>query len=155
MNGIGEGKAEDPGTVVVAESRLQTGILFGFLIAAFGAALARGTSAAQTPAGRLAAVLIFGAVVVFFAARWIAMIRRPCRLEISEDTITYLRRDGRATSLSRQSGDELRFVARNRGGRISTLGLTIAGTDTVITLGIFSRRAVRQACRSRGWRFSD
>jgi len=39
--------------------------------------------------------------------------------------------------------------------RIWTLGLTIVGTDTIITLGFFSRKAVKQACRARGWRFDD
>jgi hypothetical protein len=50
------------------------------------------------------------------------------------------------------------FVKRHAAAlsRIWTLGLTIVGTDTVITLlGFFSRNAVRQACRARGWRFDD
>jgi hypothetical protein len=32
-------------------------------------------------------------------------------------------------------------------------GLTIEGTDTVMFLGMFSRKAVEQACVARGWRF--
>ena len=83
------------------------------------------------------------------------MVRRSARLEITTDAIRYTQRNGQVSTLSRQSGDELRFVQKLRGGRIWTLGLTIAGTGTVITLGFFSRNAVRQACRARGWRFDD
>jgi hypothetical protein len=56
--------------------------------------------------------------------------------------------------LLREWGDELQFVQR-RNGRTWTLGLTIAGTGTIIFLGFFSRKAIRQACLARGWRFSD
>jgi hypothetical protein len=54
--------------------------------------------------------------------------------------------------LSRQQGDELRWVKQLR-GRTWRLGLTIAGTDTVMLLGSFSKKLVRQACLARGWRF--
>jgi hypothetical protein len=58
------------------------------------------------------------------------------------------------STLSRQQGDELRFVQRRRGPRIC-IELTIAGSGTGIVLGFFSRVAVRQACLARGWRFDD
>jgi hypothetical protein len=48
----------------------------------------------------------------------------------------------------------MQFVQR-RNGRTSTPGLTIAGTGTIIFLGFFSRKAIRQACLARGWRVSD
>jgi hypothetical protein len=60
--------------------------------------------------------------------------------------------------LSRQSGNELRFVKQHRGAfsRIWTLGVTIVGTGTVIDLpGFFARNAVRQACSTCGWRFTN
>ena len=78
------------------------------------------------------------------------------RLEVTEAAIRYLQRDGRISTLSRQQGNELRFVKRHAAAlsRMWTLQLTIVGTDAVITpLSLFSRRAVRQACRARGWRF--
>jgi hypothetical protein len=69
-----------------------------------------------------------------------------------------VRRNGQASALSRQQGDELRFVKHHAGAfsRIWTLGLAIAGTDTVLVLpGFFSRQQVRQACSSRGWRVDN
>jgi hypothetical protein len=63
-------------------------------------------------------------------------------------------RDGQSATVSRQQGNELYFVRRNRDGRIWPLGLAIRGTDTVIDLGLlFSRKVVLQACLARGWRF--
>jgi hypothetical protein len=112
-------------------------------------------AAAQTGSGRVAVAVFCGILVVAFIAIWMVTIRRPARLEITPDTIRYVQRNGQVSSLSRQSGDELRFDQRPRGFRIWTLGLTIAGTDTVIILGFFSRDAVRQARRARGWRFDD
>jgi len=103
---------------------------------------------------RVAAAVFSSLLVAAFIAGWVVMIRRPARLEVAEDAIRYVSRNGRASSLSRQWGDELRFVQRLR-GRIRTLGLTIVGTDTAITLGFFSRKAVKQACRAHGWRFDD
>jgi hypothetical protein len=106
-----------------------------------------------------AAVAVFcGILVVAFTTGWIAAIRRPARLEVTEDAIRYVQRNGHVSTMSRQQGDELRFVKRHAGtlSRVWTLGLTIVGTDTVITtLSLFSRNAVRQACRARGWRFDD
>lgn len=153
MGGIGPGNGPDSGAIVVTESRPQVGILFGFLILAFAVALARGVAAAQSAAGRVAVVVFCCSLEVAFIAAWIAAIRHPARLEVTEDGIRYVRRNGQESRLPRQWGDELRFVRRRRAPRIWTLGLTIAGTDTAIILGVFSRNAVRQACRARGWRF--
>ena len=58
------------------------------------------------------------------------------------------------STLSRQQGDELRWVKELR-GRTWRLGLTIVGTDTVMLLGTFSRKAVQQACLARRWRFDN
>jgi hypothetical protein len=86
---------------------------------------------------------------------WIMMARRPARLEIAGDVIRYVPRHGPVSSLSRQQGDELRFVKRQQGPRIWALELTVAGSGSGIVLGFFSRNAVRQACLARGWRFDS
>ena len=159
MGGIGAGTAPNSGAIVVAESRLQLGILFGFLNLVFAVALARGATSAQTATGRVAAAVIFGIVILGCAARWIVMARQqPARLEVTPDAIRYVARNGQESVFSRQQGDELRFIRRHRGAlsRIWTLELAIAGTDdTMAVSGLFSRKAVRQACRSAGWRFDD
>jgi hypothetical protein len=124
---------------------------------AFTAALFRLVTGAQTSTGRVAGVVVFGAVLVLLIVGWIRMGRTPRRrLEIAEDAIRYVQSGGRVSALSRQWGDELRFVMQHRGvmSRVWVLGLTIKGTDTVMDLrGEFSREEVRQACLACGWRF--
>ncbi len=161
MSGITIGSNPEPGVpvsavTVVAESRQQVAFLFGFLGLVFAAALARGVTGAHTSSGRVATAVVFGVLLAVILVRWVAVIRRPARLEITADAIRYVPRDGQVASLSRQAGDELRFVQRRRGLRTWTLELTIAGTDAgFLLIGFFSRDAVRRACRAHGWRFDD
>jgi len=105
----------DPGAIVVSESRSQIGILFGFLSLAFAVSLVRGMTGAQSTSGRAVVAVIFGILVLVCVRAWIMMIRRPARLEIAGDVIRYVPRSGSVSTLSRQQGDELRFVLRRRG----------------------------------------
>jgi hypothetical protein len=152
---MGAGGLAGPGPTIVAASRWQVSILFGFLNLAFAVALARGGIGAQTTSGRVAVVVLCAVLLAVFISAWIRTLRHPARLEITEDAIRYVQRNGQPATLSGQQGNELYFVHSNRGGRIWTLGLAIEGTDTVMDLGLlFSRKAVRQACRARDWRFT-
>jgi hypothetical protein len=144
----------DSGAIIVRESRAQISTLLGFLTVACVAALARGVPGAQTAAGRVAVAVVFGGLLMILVAGWVAMLRRRSRLEITENTVRYVQRHGQVSTLSRQQGDELRWVKELR-GRTWQLGLTISGTGAVILLGRFSRKAVHQACLARGWRFED
>jgi hypothetical protein len=159
VGGAGPGSAPDPGSiVVVGEDRRQIYFLFGFLVLVFAVALGRGVAGAQTTAGRAAAGIFCVVLIVAIIAGSISLLRRPARLEVTADAIRFVQRNGQVSVLSRQSGDELRFVKKHAAplSRIWTLGVTITGTDTVINLpGFFSRNAVRQACRARGWRFAN
>jgi hypothetical protein len=145
-------RAMDPGATLIAESRAQVSILFGVLTLAFAAALATGVTGAQSGSGRVATAIFCGLFLGACLAGWVVTLQRPTRLEVSEDAIRYVRCNGQASTLTRQPGDELCFV-KYRHGRIWTLGLCIAGTETIIFLCLFSRSAVRQACLARGWRF--
>jgi Na+/melibiose symporter-like transporter len=158
MGGVGPGHARDPESIVVAESRSQMAVLFGFLLVVFAAALIRGVTGATTTTGRVAAAVFCAVLILAIAWGWTAVARRPARLEISRDAVRFMSRQGKASALSRESGDELRFVKQHAGplSRIWTLGLTVAGTDAVLLLpGFFSRSEVRQACRAQGWRVDD
>jgi hypothetical protein len=149
MSGPVPGSAPDPGssdTVVVTESRAQISALYGILTLAFAVALDRGVAGASGTSGRVAVVVIVRA--------WVAMLLRPGRLQVAADEIRYLRHSGKVSALSRQWGDELSFVKVRR-GRIWTRGLAVTGTDTVLLLGYFSRAAIRDASRSRGWHFAN
>ncbi len=144
----------DQGVIVVSQSRLQMRLLFGFLLAVFAAALARGVTGAATTAGRAASAVIFGALVAGFLAALVLATKRLDRLEVTEQAITYVRWSGQNKAvLSREWGDEIRFVRLNNGSRFYIDALNIQGTDKVIGLPLFSRGKVRRACMARGWRF--
>jgi hypothetical protein len=153
VDSVVPGEGPGPGAIVVSESQSQIGFLFGFLSLAFAVALARGVIGAQSTSGRAAVAVIFGILVLVCVRAWVMMIRRPARLEIAGDVIRYVPRTGPVSALSREQGDELRFVRRRQGPRLWALELTIAGSGTGIVLGFFSRNAVRQACLAGGWRF--
>ena len=118
---------------------------------------ARGNRRAER--GRAGAGVLFGAILVLLivgAIRWGRSPRR--RLEITAGAIRYVPPNGRVSALSRESGDELRFVLRHRGpmSRVWVLGLNIKGTDTIMDVrGEFPRDPIRQACMARGWRFDE
>ena len=151
---MGAGGPAGLGPTIVTDSRWQVSILFGFLTLAFVVALVRGATGAQTTSGRVAVVVLCLVLLAVLISAWIRTLRHPARLEITEDAIRHIRRNGQTATVSRQPGNELYFVRRNRGGRIWTLGLASTDTDTVMDLGLlFSRSAARQACRARGWRF--
>ena len=144
----------DPGAIVIQQSRTQISLLFAFLMLASAVALARVEPSAQTTGGRVAGAVVFGGLLVVFAASWVVSLRRPGRLEISRDAVRYVRRNGQVSTLSRQQGKKLRWVRPLR-GRVWRMGLTIEGTDTVLFVGVFSRRPVQDACLARGWRFDE
>jgi hypothetical protein len=156
--GAGPEIPPDPGSIVVAENRSQIALLFGLLILVFAVAVARGEAGAQSAAGRVAIAVIFGVLILALARGWIRVVQRRSRLEVSQNAVTLVQGNGQVSELSRQHGGELRFVNQRAGAlsRTFTLGLTIVGTDFVLVLpGFFSRREVRQACRSRGWRVDN
>ena len=157
MSEIGRGQAPDQGATILVEKRWQGDIVLAVIVVAFAVALFNVVKHAQTSTGRVAGVVVFGAVLVVLIMGWIRMNRRPRRrLEITGDAIRYVKPDGRVSALSRQSGDELAFSLQHRGAmsRVWVLELAIKGTGTVIDVrGEFSREAVRRACIDHGWRF--
>ncbi len=140
------------GPVIVQESRLSLSVLFGGLLAVFVLALVRGLAGAQTPGGRVAVAVIFGAAAAGTASAWVVVLRRRGHLEITGQAITYAGGKGQPVTLSRDQGDVLRVVARGA-PRYPARCLTIQGTSTVIPLGFFRLSEVRQACTARGWQF--
>ena len=118
--------------------------MFGFLILVCAVAVVRVVTGGQANTAAVIVAILFGIFLVALIPVWLARSRRRARLEITENAIRYVGRDGRVATLSRQQGDELRFVKRDAAtmSRTWTLGLTIVGTDTVITpLSLFSRTA--------------
>jgi len=141
------------GVIVVRQSRAQTSGLFGFLAVAFAAALVRGVTGASTTSGRVAVAVIFGLLLAAMVVALATAGKRLDHLEVAEDEIRYLLWSGQQRSaLEREWGSELRFVVRFS-GRAGFNCLNILGTDKIIALPLFSRRAVQQACVARGWLF--
>ena len=138
--------------VVVRESRLQRDGVYGFLTLAFIAALVRGVLGATTSGGTVGAGVVFGVLIVVVVAGWVRAIRSPDRLEVSASLIRYVPASGAPRQVSRQGGDELRFVTK-RAGRLAFPSLFQSATATTLPLRWFTHAAVRTACESKGWRF--
>jgi hypothetical protein len=66
-----------PGPTIVAESRWQVSMLFGFLTLVFTVALARGVISAQTASGRVAVVVLCVVLLAVFISVWIRTLRHP------------------------------------------------------------------------------
>jgi hypothetical protein len=90
--------------------------------------------------------------LIVLVVMWTGAVRHPSRLEISRQAITSVSAQGKVTTLSRQSGDELRIVAVG-GGRYRSRGMTLTRSSTVIPLPFFSLREVREQATACGWRF--
>jgi hypothetical protein len=158
VHSSGPGAIPDSGSTTVTESRRNIGLLFGFLTLAAAVALARDVAGARAGSGRVTVAIVFGALLLAFIAGWIAQARRRAHLEITAEAISYVRRDGQVSALSRRPGAELYFVKQHAAplSRTWTLGLTSIGADTILSpLSFFSRAAVQQACRAHGWPFDD
>lgn len=138
--------------VVVRESRLQRDGLFGGLVAVFVLAFFRGFAGAHTGTGRIAVTIFTTAIIAVLTIGWISIANRRSRLEISRATISYVSKNRDRLVLSRLAGNQLRIVPGS--GRYRRPGLAIDGADLVLPLGLFSIRAVKQACQSKGWEFA-
>lgn len=138
--------------IVVRESRAQRDGLFGGLVAVFVLAFIRGFAGAETGAGRMAVTIFTTAVIAVVVIGWIMIASRRSRLEISRATISLVSKRRDRLVLSGDAGHQLRVV-RLGSGRYRRTGLAIEGTDQVLPLSLFSLRAVKQACQSKGWEF--
>jgi hypothetical protein len=137
---------------VVRPSKWQRDVLFGGLVLLFVMALVRGLSGAHTGGGRVAVIVFAGGVTALLLATWIAQITHPGRLEITGQSVTLVDAKGKQTTLSRESGDELKVVVS--GGRYRRRSLTIDGSGTVIPLGFFSLDEIQRAAEANGWRLT-
>ncbi len=139
--------------VVLRQSRAQRDGLFGGLAAVFVVALWRGFTGAQTSAGRVAVVAFCGLVLTGLTVLWVRCARRPSRLEVTSQVITYVDPQGKRRTLASAPGGELVFTTLGS-GRYRSRALTIRGSGTVIPLPFFSAREVRRECTTRGWQFA-
>jgi hypothetical protein len=137
---------------VIGPSRLQRDGLFGFLVAVFVLAFVLGLRGAATTGGRIAVSAFAGCVTMVLLWGWIRLIRRPSHLEISPETVTLVEPDGKRTTLSRASGDEITVTATG-GGRYRQRALTIVGSGAVLPLGFFDLREIQRQCVASGWQF--
>ena len=141
------------GSLIVRESALQRDGLFAFLVLAFAVALARGATGASTTTGRMVVLVVFGLGSIGLLIVWVKRRRRAQWLEVSEQSIE-LRdpNDDTERRLVRTPATQLRFVVLGS-ARARSLGVGIDGTDQVLPLHFFNKKAVRAACLARGWTF--
>jgi hypothetical protein len=150
------GQPPDPAAevTVVKESAAARDGLFGFLLVFLIASFVRGLIGAQTTAGRIAVATIFGALVVLVGWGWLILRRSHTRLEVSDEAIALVDRSPNGPiSLLRAWGDDLAFGVRGA-ARSRYSVLMVCGADTVLPLRFFSRKQVKRACLSHGWRFA-
>lgn len=146
---------------VVLRPGIGTAWIFAILALFFTFALVRGYTGAATTGGRIQAVALMGAVIVFCAWAALTMVLRRARLSILASAITYFpatpllnRATGRqALTLDRSSGTDLRIVQFSRPGRSPVDGLTIPGSGTTLPVPGFDLDRIRMACTACGWQF--
>lgn len=137
------------GPIVVAQSRTNANVVWGFLAVAFAFALWRGHQGAETGTGRLVLDVVLGLGVVLSVAAWISSFRHPARLEISHDVIALAHRGQPNTIELRGAGPlYVHRVFNPKGGAQSYL--KIAGSDDAIPLVLFDYKEVERACRAAG-----
>lgn len=149
------GGAEDSGAIVVRQHSGAVNFLWGFLVVAFGLAFWRGRAGAATDAGLLVSDVVFGGLVLASAAAWAWFRRRPSRLTISRDAISFSHEDGRAGIVLRRTGDLYVSAPLGPGGSHRERYLRVVGSDEVIPLLLFDWKTVRRACVTMGWRFAE
>jgi hypothetical protein len=138
---------------LLRESAVRRDGLFGGLLVVFALALVRGVIGASTTSGRIAVVVIFGALVLAIFFGWRARRRRTNWLDVSADRIVL--RDSTPVAvgqLVRASDDRLTFVVV---GPVNarTLTLTIRGGSERLPLQFFKKQRVRELCVAYGWTF--
>lgn len=135
--------------IMLRQHRAAASSPFVLALVAFLPAVARGLVQRQP-----VPVVIFGVLAALTIWLWVVVIRRCGHLDIAADTITFV--NGRGTTiatLNRQQGDLLRVGGSASPQWGNTRYLTIEGTATRISLGLYKLKEVRQACTAKGWRF--
>lgn len=136
------------------QDRRTVDALWGFLVIVFGIALWRGRAGADTDAGRLVSDVVFGGLMVISVAAWVWFRRRPSRLTISRDAISFSHRSGIEGIVLRRTGDLYVATPLGPGAAHRERYLRAEGSDEMIPLLLFDSKTVRRACLAMGWRFS-
>jgi hypothetical protein len=147
--------SEDGEAIVVRQHSRTVDFLWGFLVLAFGFAFFRGRAGAETDAGRLVSDAVFGGLAVVSAAAWVWFRRRPSRLRITRDAISFSHRAGQEGIVLRRTGDLYVAAPLGAGGSHRQRYLKVVGSDAAIPLLLFDWRKVRRACLAMGWRFAE
>lgn len=148
-------EAEDTSAIVVRQHSRTVDFLWGFLVLAFGVALFRGRAGAGTDGGRLVVDLVFGGLVVASIAAWVWFRRRPSRLTITPDAISFSHKRDREGTVLRRTGDLYVATPLGPGAAHRERYLRAEGSEEAIPLLLFDWKTVRDACVAKGWRFSE
>jgi hypothetical protein len=149
------GVVQSPEVTVVQAGRSGV-IIFGIMTVLWVLALAVSESAQPTTSGRVAAGVVFGALIVLTVGGWFGLNGSRRRLEVSRDAIVSRRLGvkGKPFTLTRGEGDTLRILPRFKLlGAARAPRLMFLGRGGFIELPGFPLSAVRRACEAQGWRF--
>jgi hypothetical protein len=128
--------------------------LWGFLVLAFGVALFRGRTGAGSDAGRLVVDVVFGGLMAASVAAWVWFRRRPSRLTITRDAISFSHKREREGVVLRRTGDLYVATPVAPGGAHRERYLRAEGSDEMIPLLLFDWKTVSEAGLALGWRFA-
>jgi len=142
-------------TVIKQSSASRDGF-FGLLEATFVVALVRGAMGASTTAGRIAAIVFTGAIIVGWGLLWRFQWRHRSRLEIADGAIAKVDHavPDHPLVIDRSSGDELYFFIGN--GRYNIFPVLVSrSSGAKLSLAYYSKKPVQAACVAHGWRFTS
>jgi hypothetical protein len=135
-------------------------VAIGIAVLVLGMVTAIG--AQPTTSGKIGSVVFFGLFILLCAWIWMRMNQGRDRVEITPDTISFMRGRRRggppaaSSALTRERGTELRLIPALRVPGVETgPRLTVVGSGQAITIYGFRPDAVRHGCAAAGWRFGN
>lgn len=146
-----------PITVTEDSSRVRT--FFGTAAGVLALSTALGLVSADSGVVREWFALFMSIFIVPLVVFCIYVMRHPARIEVTKESIRFVRRNGREGAvLSRQHAgqydDEVTITRMRRGRRTMTVLTLVRLTDQVIPVALFSADAIADACHDRSWRLT-
>ncbi|MFN2390119.1 MAG: DUF3592 domain-containing protein [Actinomycetota bacterium] len=145
----------DAEPIVVKQKQSSVIAIYGFLAVVFAIALVRGHLGAETTTGRVVGDLIFGALTLGSIAALVRFQKRPGRITVARDVISYSHRGATTPIELHRTGDLYIGRTFTASGIAAAHYLKVDGSDAVISLAVFDRNEVERACLAMGWGFSE
>jgi hypothetical protein len=149
----------DHGSITIPEDTSRVRIFFGTAAGVLALSTALGLASTDSGVTREWFAVFMSIFIVPFAVFGIYVMRHPARIEVTEESIRFIKRNGReGTVLSRryagQYDDKVTITRVRRGRRTMTVLTLVRRPDQVIPVALFSPDAIADACHDRSWRLT-